>query len=83
MDKSLALSLGSAACGTLSFATLLLEKGDTPLAHALANATWGLIVGAVVLALLAADSAKDRRVVKALIGVGVLAAAARAALAFT
>lgn len=81
MDRPLLLASGSAGAGILSFSTLLLRSSASPAAHLAQNATWALVVGAVVLALLAADGAKERRV-KALIGVGVAAAALRGALLF-
>lgn len=81
VDRPLAFSAASAACGLASFATLPL-RGDGPLAHAAQNATWGLIVGAVVLGLLATDGIGQRKLPRNLVILGVLAAAARALLAF-
>ena len=75
------LALGSAGAGVLSFSTLLLRGSASALAHLAENATWGLVIVAVVLALLASDGAKVARV-KALIAAGILAAAIRAALLF-
>lgn len=82
MDRSFLLALASAGAGILSFSTFPLRASASPLAHLAENATWGLIVGAVVLALLAADGVKGRRAVKALLGLGVASAAVRASLLF-
>lgn len=76
------LASGSAGAGLASFSTLLLRGSESALAHLAENATWGLIIGAVVLALLAADGAKEDARVKALMGIGIAAAAIRAALLF-
>jgi hypothetical protein len=70
------LVLSSAVAGALSFATLLVAE-EGALAHLAANATWGLVVGAVVLALLASDGARERPI-KAMMAVGVGLAAVRA-----
>ena len=75
------LAAGSAGAGLLSFSTLLLRGSESALGHLAENATWGLVIAAVVLALLASEGAKERRV-KLLLGIGVAAAAARAALLF-
>lgn len=77
----MAFGLGSFAAGFASFLTLLLPRGGA-LSHLGENATWGLILGAVVLALLAADGAKGRHLVRALIGSGIAAAGLRAIVLF-
>lgn len=82
MDRPLAFSCASAVCAALSYATLPLRGDDTPLAHAAQNATWGLLAGAIILALLATDGIGARKLPKALIIGAVLAAAVRALLAF-
>lgn len=82
MDRALALAAGSAAAGLSSFSTLLLRGSEGALAHLAENATWGLVIGAVVLALLAADGAKSDLRVKALVALGILAAGLRGALLF-
>lgn len=80
-DRPLLLASGCALAGLLSFSTLLVGDSDGPVGHLAENATWGFVIAAVVLALLAADGATGRPA-KALIAIGVVAAAVRAALLF-
>lgn len=81
MTRPLLLATGSALAGLLSFFTLLLPRAGA-LAHLGENATWGLVLGAVVLALLAVDGAKGSPRIRALVIIGLVAGALRAGLLF-
>ncbi|HVM45099.1 MAG TPA: hypothetical protein VM582_04110 [Candidatus Thermoplasmatota archaeon] len=85
MERRLALALACAGAGVLSWATYPLRAGEGILMHTLQNATWLLIVGAVAFAVLASDGfglAPRRGARKALVTLGVAAAALRAVALF-
>lgn len=81
MDRPLLLASGSALAAFLSWSTLAFARTTGAVYHLAQNATWGLIVGALVLALLASDGARGR-VPRVLMAIGVIGALARAAAVF-
>lgn len=84
VDRALALALASAGAGLLSWSTFPLRDSTSPVSHLAQNATWGLVVAAVVGALLASDGIKRGKpgVLQASLGIALVAAGLRAASLF-
>ena len=80
MERSLAFGLAAVTAAALSFATLAVPRVGA-LSHLRDNAAWALMLATIVLAFLAVDGAKETRV-KALIGVAIALAGARAIMLF-